>query len=614
MKQNSMRMGVASVRGALLGAGFALSLAAVSGCSGTSERVSSSGAAPAPAGPEGFVWNANENRPPLPPIDLSAPGAVAQTLGEATIIDTRTFPVQIQEIRSDRTGMRMKHNLPPHERGKKPVVPGLAEALEGQVLNDTSRVVPDVQFPGMGQTPWTPPDITLAAGPNHIVSTVNMAVAFHDKQGNLQFQANLDSTGSPGFFETVGASTFTFDPKCFYDHIAQRFVIVALEVYGTTQSFIDIAVSDDSDPHGVWYKYRTNSVIGSAGGQTYWVDYPGFGYDANAYYVTGNLFGLSSSGWGGVLFRIYPKAPLLTGSPVTFSDLRDTGAGSVQVAQCVGSNIAPFFVSDENNSQMRVQAIRNPLTAPSLQTALVNVPAFSYPSGGAPNPGGNADVLDGRIMNAHWRDGRLYFGHGVFSSGKAVARWYQVNTNNWPTSGSPTLGQSGTLNLGGSMASFFPAIGANRHGDVGMVVAACNATTMPSVYVAGRRASDPVGTMGAASLVAIGPNGANGRWGDYFDITTDPNDDATFWYIGQVQNAAGWQSVIGSFVVTCAANVNGDLALDVLDFLDFMDAFGTCTNQPAPCGSGGVSGDFNGDTFVDVLDFLDFIDAFGTGC
>mgnify|MGYP001468946946 CR=1 FL=1 len=64
----------------------------------------------------------------------------------------------------------------------------------------------------------------------------------------------------------------------------------------------------------------------------------------------------------------------------------------------------------------------------------------------------------------------------------------------------------------------------------------------------------------------------------------------------------------------CAADVNGG-GLDVTDFLDFIDSFGTCENQPAPCaGSSGVDADFNGDTTVDVLDFLDFIDAFGTGC
>ncbi len=63
----------------------------------------------------------------------------------------------------------------------------------------------------------------------------------------------------------------------------------------------------------------------------------------------------------------------------------------------------------------------------------------------------------------------------------------------------------------------------------------------------------------------------------------------------------------------CPADHNGDTIQDVLDFLDFMEDFGACENQPAPCGTLGDA-DFNGDTIVDVLDFLDFIDAFGSGC
>ena len=63
----------------------------------------------------------------------------------------------------------------------------------------------------------------------------------------------------------------------------------------------------------------------------------------------------------------------------------------------------------------------------------------------------------------------------------------------------------------------------------------------------------------------------------------------------------------------CAADYNGDTEPDVLDFLDFMDDFGTCENQAMPCGAFG-NPDYNGDTFIDVLDFLDFFDAFGTGC
>lgn len=64
---------------------------------------------------------------------------------------------------------------------------------------------------------------------------------------------------------------------------------------------------------------------------------------------------------------------------------------------------------------------------------------------------------------------------------------------------------------------------------------------------------------------------------------------------------------------TCPADYNVDFGVDVLDFLDFLDDFGSCENQPGPCGAL-FNADINGDTFVDVLDFLDFFDGFGQGC
>jgi hypothetical protein len=60
------------------------------------------------------------------------------------------------------------------------------------------------------------------------------------------------------------------------------------------------------------------------------------------------------------------------------------------------------------------------------------------------------------------------------------------------------------------------------------------------------------------------------------------------------------------------ADYNQDGGVDVLDFLDFIDDFGTCENQPTPCTSTGFDADiYNPDGFIDILDFLGFFDIFG---
>ena len=92
-----------------------------------------------------------------------------------------------------------------------------------------------------------------------------------------------------------------------------------------------------------------------------------------------------------------------------------------------------------------------------------------------------------------------------------------------------------------------------------------------------------------------------------FDGVTGPTLPAPWvWRIGVLGNDV----VVG---VSCPSDVNNDFTVDILDFLDFIDDFGSCENQPGPCGNV-INADFNGDTFVDILDFLDFIDAFGSGC
>ncbi|MDX2131605.1 MAG: PA14 domain-containing protein [Planctomycetota bacterium] len=529
-------------------ASFALALAAILGAC-TDARLARDAApdptprplAPIPIPRDGAV----PSRQPV--IDLTQPDAVVRGSAPAVRFDSRLHPNPIQEPDPVALPRRIREVLPPH-----PTAPAIdldaPNALPVGGSLDEHRTSVVQTWPSIGATGWNPPDPTLAVGPNHVLATVNMQIAWYSKSGQVQFSVPLNDTGNPGFFETVGARGFTFDPKCLYDHLAQRFVVIAPEVYSSTgEAYICIAISDDSDPNGVWFKYRTDAVI-TVGTDTYWWDYPGFGYDANAYYVTSNLFGLNISGFGGTGFRIFDKTPLLTGQPAQFSTLRQTGAASVQVAQHFGANLAPFFVSINSSSSLRIRAITNPLTNPVIVSTNVTVPSFAGPVSG-PTPGGTLSLVDNRIMNVHWRDGNLYACHNTSLNNRNLARWYHLRTNNWPVSGGPTLAQSGSVDAGPGLHSYFPAIYSNSNGDVGVVVGVSSPTLNAAVAVAARRSTDPLNRMGVPEIVKFGDTGSNGRWGDYFDIAVDPTDDTTFWVIGQYQQPSGWNNWITSFAV-----------------------------------------------------------------
>ncbi len=538
-------------------AGSALAFVA---CSGPRNQVPASDAGPQ-AMPavmmqprNGQVARPGAPRDPRAVTDLTQPGAVVWGTAKAIAEDMSTIPLQRQVTQPWKGPVTDIEQVLGEQDELIPNVPagGPPNSLPLGGIN-MGGIRPDIKpmFPGIGQTPWTPPDCTLGVGPSHVLSTVNMVVAWWNKTGTLQFSSNLDNSGSPGFFESVGCGNFTFDPKCFFDQYAQRWVVIAPEVYGSTEAWICIAVSDDSNPNGTWYKYRTDAVI-NVSGNTFWWDYPGFGYDQNAYYVTGNLFGLNNGGWGGVGYRIFTKAPLLTGQPAVYSTLRDGGAGSVQIAHTYGGPATPFFVSVNSGNSMKVQAITNPITSPAIATTTVTVPTWSGETSSPSANGNSVGGIDSRIFNVAWRNGNLYATHTVNAAGTNVSRWYHFNTGNWPTSGGVSLVESGNINPGGGKHTYFGAIGTNAFNDVALVVGSSTSADRISVNAVGRRATDAPGTMGPLTQLRLSGADGGGRWGDYYGIVVDPSDDATFWVIGETAESSGWGTWIDKFTITTA--------------------------------------------------------------
>ena len=559
---------------------------------------------PAPAWPDGIQSvdvEPNPNRPAN--IDLSEAGTFVHGVCEPTIINTLLFERPIVDV--PYVGeIRSSSVFRPEKSGQPEIPVGPANDLVPGFNVDKGVVAPQQNFPGIGQTAWNPPDPALAVGPNHIVQTVNQSIAFFTKSGDLLFQQRLNDTDQPSFFDEVGVGSFAFDPKCFYDHYSNRFFVLALEVYDNIdESYITIAISDDDDPNGIWYKYRTFAVV-DVGSASYWVDYPGLGFDENGYYVTGNLFILSGSGpgFGNVLFRSFDKTPLLNGAPAVFTDIRDGNNASVQVAQHFGGdNSAPYFVSRINSTTLRLTALNNPFSNPSFSTSDISIPtAFGPPD--APNGGGGTiSTLDGRLMNVHWRNGSLWACHGVESGSRSVARWYEVSTGNWPNGGpSPSLVQSGNVVGPSGVFTFFPAIYTDANNNAAMVMAYSSNSEFASVRVTGRLSTDPLNTMGSIELLQSGETSTSGRWGDYFDIAIDPNDDLTFWMVGEYQTSGGWQSSLNSFSLFVLGDINGDGIVNLLDVSPFVEAVSQGTFIP--------EADINGDGVVNLLDIQGFVE------
>jgi hypothetical protein len=110
--------------------------------------------------------------------------------------------------------------------------------------------------------------------------------------------------------------------------------------------------------------------------------------------------------------------------------------------------------------------------------------------------------------------------------------------------------------------------------------------------------------MGTPTVVTTGPSGADGRWGDYFDMTVDPNNDVVFWYVGEIQNSSGWQTYVGSAIITCVEDINADGNIDVTDILALISNWGTSGDGAEVAAPYDV---------IDVSDVLGIVGALG-GC
>lgn len=525
---------------------------------------------------------------------------------EATIIDTRTFAQQIQEPDPGLVAVRKGMMLTPHRTPESNAIGPVNDLVAVEEESDTRASIQSL-FTGITNTGWNPPDCTVAAGPNHLVCTVNSSIAFFTKTGTKQFQVPLDNSGAPGFFEPQGASNFVFDPKVIYDQRTGRFIVVVLEQYDASQtSYVDIAISDDSDPNGVWYKYRTSSVV-TVGTTKYWVDYPGVGVDETGIYVTGNLFSFAGSFNGGWV-RCIEKSSVLSGGTATYADLNLSSGSSYQVADAWPDSRC-VLVHRNSSTLLALTAINNPFTTPAAVVKTVAVPSNSTPpDAGARGTTALLDTIDTRIMNAVIRDGSLYTCHTVSGGTRALARWYQINLNGWPatSTASPALTMSGNIAAASTTeSSFFPAINVNARGDVAVVHAASSTAIFPEVRVATRRATDPAGTLGAAITLATSASSPSGtgtqRWGDYFACCVDPVNDCAFWGIGENRSLSSWSTAINSFTVAPSTDVDGDGAVNGGDISLLLLNFGDCACCPEDVDeSGSVDA---GDVSLILLDF-----------
>jgi len=258
------------------------------------------------------------------------------------------------------------------------------------------------------------------------------------------------------------------------------------------------------------------------------------------------------------------KKPMLKGSAApTPKILRPSRVVTASAAMGVqyGSSPGGILVNTSGSTSIRVHVVKNPLTNPSLVSATLAVPYYTNPSS-APQLGSTSRIsaVDRRIMQLTYRNGRVWVSHGIRNrSGQTVARWYEIDLQKWPTSGSPRIVQQGEVNAGSGISTFLPSINADIYGNIVLCCARSSSSERCSIFRAYRKATDPLGTMPNTAIVRTSASAyTRGRWGDYSSVMLDPRDQATLWYAHEYATSTSrWNTWIGKVRIqgpTFAAN------------------------------------------------------------
>jgi hypothetical protein len=385
-----------------------------------------------------------------------------------------------------------------------------------------------------------PPDTIAAAGPTAVVELVNSNIAFYGKSDGSQ----LFSEGLDVFFSPVDPTPFLLsDVSVTYDEQVGRFFVSSMDIdFNTLTSYFDFAVSNDSNPlDGFTEMHRIDTTeISPRTGEPLFTDFPRLGWNADAYVLSFNMFGFQTQNQYNTQLLIIQKSTVLDQNNATLSYYqvdRPLPNSTLVPATMHGSSAGGpmWFVEEKGLEQdgsyanLRVVKMTNVLSgSPTFTDYYVPVAAYTITPFPSDTVGTVSTALDTRILNLDWRNNQMVAAQdvGIASDTDVHAQWYEIATGGT----APALVQQGTLSPGAGIDTYMPSVALGTDGSIGMTYIESSSAEDMSMYVTGRLASDPAGTMQTGVLAKTGEQNYQGtRIGDFSGITVDPSTGTTYW-------------------------------------------------------------------------------------
>lgn len=417
-----------------------------------------------------------------------------------------------------------------------------------------------VSLSGTNPSGYYPPDVMGEVGPAQYIIHVNgRIVSFSKSTGLVDGAINTTTNNFFASIMTNSPGTYTTDPRIRYDRLTKKWYMLMIDVPEPFANRVLLAVSPDSiitasTVFRFFYYQQTSTFL----------DYPTLGLDANALYIGGNLYDLSTDEFVNSNALVIRKSSIQGAGPMITTDLggllvNNSGPYTPQGVDNTDPNATEgYFIGVDKASfgMLMIRRVSNAGGTPTISPNIpLTVPTTSQPlkvphSGNTGGENGRLDALDDKLFMAQMRNGSIWTAQNIAvnSSGTTTSptrngsRWYEVSN----LTATPTLIQSGTVfdNSANADNYWLPTIAASGQGHTAMVYCIAGANTRINMGSVGRFSSDVLGTMQTPLTItnntsfAYNPPadpGAAGsrRWGDYSCIRVDPNDDMTFWGIHQ---------------------------------------------------------------------------------
>ncbi|MEP7177657.1 MAG: hypothetical protein ABI775_01070 [Pseudonocardiales bacterium] len=472
-----------------------------------------------------------------------------------------------------------------------------AGARTGENAGDDPRETRRSSFIGMQSsksicpyfgTGCNPPDMAIAASPQWVLQGVNSSFEVLDTRGHVQTgwprnsQTFFGVPNEPNNCDPAsGNQPFMSDPRAFYDPAHKRFWAASLQVEGAIGVAVNcplltvyyLAVSQTSDPRGVWNVYEFDMSAGT----TNVADFTQFGFNGDAVYFSANMFTQDGTAYAYAELFEANKRMMENGSGAFtssgFLSLTATGPGATYLAATVqpvltlgsGSRgeyfVNTFDAPDPVNGHLcqnaadtcsglglwqMIDPIAHDSGGPQPTLTGTYVPTRPYvfaPPADQPTCTQCIDASDLRISDTP-----------VYQNGTVHAAWETAIDNRTQTVpgieyaqvnvAHPRASQSSYYRFGGDTAVSFPAVMPDGHGRVVMVYDLMSSTVNPQTrYVttesrsarftgpghlikAGEAPYRP-GVCGTAVLPVC-------RWGDYSAASSDGSGNV--WLAGQYAN------------------------------------------------------------------------------